>query len=251
MIRDDTNTHRSITSLARSNNIWIIIGSDDFDFHGTNAIFFNSSFLVSPRGELASTYRKRRLVIFGEYVPLVEWLPFIKYLTPISGSGFTAGEKPVAFELGEVGLRTSVLICFEDTFAHYAREHATEDIDFLVNITNDGWFGESAEQWQHAANAAFRAVENRLPLVRCSNNGITCWIDTSGAIRDLLVPGIRGRDDVYSAGFEVIDLPINSASTRAPTFYTRHGDWFGWACVIITAPIAMLIWVRRKCQPIM
>jgi apolipoprotein N-acyltransferase len=229
MVRDDRDTQLALANLARTNNVWIIIGSDDFDFHGTNAIYFNSSFLVSPRGELVTTYRKRRLVIFGEYVPLVDWLPFIKYFTPITG-GFTAGDKPVTFELGTNGPGTSVLICFEDTFPHYAREHATDDIDFLVNITNDGWFGDSAAQWQHAANAVFRAVENGLPLVRCSNNGITCWIDEHGAMRDV---GFNDFNDVYRAGFKIVSIPI--AAARASTFYNRYGDVFGWACVVITA----------------
>jgi apolipoprotein N-acyltransferase len=231
MVRNDRDTQLAITDLARTNHLWIIIGSDDFDFRGTNAIFFNSSFLVSPDGDLVSTYRKRRLVIFGEYVPLIDWLPFIKYLTPITG-GFTAGEKPVTFELGTHGPRTSVLICFEDTFPHYAREHATNDIDFLVNITNDGWFGESSAQWQHAANAAFRAVENGVPLVRCANNGVTCWIDSDGAMRDA---GFDNPQDVYRAGFKIVTVPFPSA--RTTTFYNRHGDVFGWTCVIIVAAV--------------
>ncbi len=227
MVRDDRATQLAISDLARTNHIWIIIGSDDFDFRGTNAIFFNSSFLVSPEGKFVSTYRKRRLVIFGEYVPLLDWLPFIKYLTPITG-GFTAGEEPVTFELGTNGPRTSVLICFEDTFPHYAREHATNDLDFLVNITNDGWFGESSAQWQQAACAAFRSVENGLPLVRCANNGITCWIDEHGAMRDV---GFDNPKDVYRAGVKLVNVPFGIARQR--TFYNRHGDVFGWACVLI------------------
>ena len=72
---------------------------------------------------------------------------------------------------------TSPLICFEDMFPHLARQAVRDDTDFLVNLTNDGWFGDSAEQWQHMASAVFRAVENGVPLVRCCNNGVTCWID--------------------------------------------------------------------------
>jgi apolipoprotein N-acyltransferase len=241
MVRDDRAIQLAITDLARTNNTWIIIGSDDFDLRGTNEVYFNSSFLVSPRGELVSTYRKRRLVIFGEYVPLVSYLPFIKYLTPITG-GFTAGEKPVTFELGTNGPRTSVLICFEDTFPHYAREHATNDLDFLVNITNDGWFGESSAQWQHAASAAFRAVENGVPLVRCSNNGITCWIDRDGAMRDV---GFDHPRDVYRAGFKIVQVPLPSAHEH--TFYNRYGDVFGWGCVGVAA-LGFVVARRSKRQ---
>lgn len=243
MVRDDEATARAIVDLARSNNVWLIIGSDDFDFRGTNTVFFNSSFLVSPHGEFVTTYRKRRLVIFGEYVPLLDWLPFIKYLTPITG-GFTAGERPVTFDLGELGVKTSVLICFEDVFPHYAREHATSDIDFLVNITNDGWFGESAAQWQQAASAAFRAVENGVPLVRCANNGLSCWIDRFGGMNDVFFDNSR---DVYGAGFKIVSVPIPSAETKAHrTFYNQHGDWFGWGCVGITCLVWSAHFSRRK-----
>ena len=232
MVRYDPDTQRAIAQLALSNHVWLIIGSDDSEMHGTNEIYFNSSFLVSPGGELISTYRKRRLVIFGEYVPLIDWLPFVKYLTPIT-SGFTAGERPVTFDLGELGLKTSVLICFEDVFPHYAREHAVEDIDFLVNITNDGWFGEGAAQWQHAASAAFRAVENGVPLVRCANNGVSCWIGRFGDMNNVFFDDAR---DVYRAGFKIVSVPIPSLEVKSRrTFYNRHGDWFGWCCFAFTS----------------
>ena len=237
MVRDVRNhpeTARAISELAVSNRVWLIIGSDDFDFRGTNAIFFNSSFLVSSRGEFVANYRKRRLVIFGEYVPLLDWLPFIKYLTPISG-GFASGERPVAFDLSDLGVKTSTLICFEDVFPHYAREHADGDIDFLVNITNDGWFGEGAAQWQQAASAVFRAVENGVPLVRCANNGLSCWMDRFGAMNNV---AFDDSPDVYRAGFKIVTVPLPSPETKARrTFYNLHGDVFGWGCVAVTAVI--------------
>ena len=242
-VRVDLGMQRAIARLAITNGVWFIIGSDDSDKRGTNEVYFNSSFLMTPRGELVSTYRKRRLVIFGEYVPLYRYIPFVKYLTPITG-GFTAGDKPVTFELGEVGVKTSVLICFEDTFPHYAREHVVDDVDFLVNITNDGWFGESAAHWQHAANAAFRSVENGLPLVRCSNNGVSCWIDRFGAFRDVFLDTAKRA---YGPGFQIIEVPI--AGSRKRTFYNRYGDVFGWSCVGITlAVMAFQIRLRRRAE---
>ena len=164
----------------------------------------------------------------------------MKYLTPISG-GFTAGEKPVTFDLGELRVKTSVLICFEDVFPHYAREHATEDVDFLVNITNDGWFGESAAHWQQAGSAVFRAVENGLPLVRCANNGISCWADRFGGLHDVYFDDSK---NVYQAGFKIVSIPMPTQEVKQRrTFYNRHGDWFGWVCVAITG--AALIARRR------
>jgi apolipoprotein N-acyltransferase len=247
MVRNDEPTARAITELARQHGTWFIVGSDDFELRGTNAVFFNSSFLVNPRGEFVSTYRKRRLVVFGEYVPLVDWLPFIKYLTPIDG-GFTAGERPVTFDLGELRAKTSVLICFEDVFPHYAREHATGEEDFLVNITNDGWFGESAAQWQQAACAAFRAVENGVPLVRCANNGLSCWVDRFGGMHNVVFDGATDASDVYRAGFKIVNVALPSPETKAArTFYNRHGDWFGWSCAGMAAvALGLRLWQRRR-----
>jgi len=122
-------------------------------------------------------------------------------------------------------VKTSPLICFEDMFPQLARRAVQGDTDFLVNLTNDGWFGQSAEQWQQMAAAVFRAVENGVPLVRCCNNGITCWIDAHGRVREIF------RDktgSVYGEGALTIDLPLEKHS---PTFYNRHGDWFGWGCL--------------------
>lgn len=265
MIRYDQSTLDAITAIAKSNRVWMILGSDDAEPSLTSrdpheADYFNCSFLISPDGTLMARYRKRNLVIFGEYIPLVRWLPFVKWFTPISG-GFTPGDSVVSFEF-EVHIhaspasdetltrersnnlppevlpvKTATLICFEDVFPHLARGYVTADTDFLVNLTNDGWFGESAEQWQHAASAVFRAVENGLPLLRCCNNGITCWVDAHGRLRQVF------RDatgSVYGAGFMTAGIPVLApGETRTPTFYHRHGDWFGWTCVGIAGVVLL------------
>jgi apolipoprotein N-acyltransferase len=235
MLRYDWDTYQAATNLVVAHHVWMILGSDDavprpgpdegqFDF-------YNSSFLVTPRGEIAGVYRKRRLVIFGEYIPLERWLPFMKYLTPVGGS-FAEGRAAVPFVMPDLRVKTSVLICFEDIFPNMDREYVQDDTDFLLNLTNNGWFGESAAQWQHAANAVFRAVENRIPLVRCANNGLTCWVDPYGGMHDVY---FANSTDIYRAGYKVADIPLlGSGHTRTLTFYTRHGDWLGWGCVALT-----------------
>ena len=244
MLRYDEPTAAAVAKLAREHQVWMIVGSDDAEPSKDPATpkgtdYFNSSFLVSPTGQLVGKYDKRRLVIFGEYVPLIRWLPFLKYFTPITG-GFTPGTQPVFFEMAAPHARVSVLICIEDAFPHQAREHVQDDTDFLVNLTNDGWFGTSAAQWQHAANAVFRAVENDVPLVRCTNNGLTCWIDRFGAMHEVY---FGDSPDIYAAGFKTAKIPLLSpGEKRAPTFYNRHGDWFGWSCVGVAA--VLLAWRR-------
>ncbi len=169
MLRYDPETYDAIAGLARRHHVWLIVGSDDAEprRHATNpedVDYFNASFLISPQGRIVERYIKRDLVIFGEYIPFRHWLPFLKYFTPIQG-GFTPGSKPIQFNLQGLDVQTSVLICFEDVFPQLARSDVTPQTDFLVNITNDGWFGEANAQWQHAATSVFRAVENNLPLV--------------------------------------------------------------------------------------
>lgn len=260
----DEASYTAITNLIRTHKIWMIFGADEVEQRpGANGSdeydYFNSAFLFNPAGQYVASYRKRHLVMFGEYIPLSRWLPFLRHFTPIQG-GFTPGKKPVKFvmdwwgertreprENGMVGssgasphqqIETSTLICFEDIFPELARDSVDEDTDFLLNLTNNGWFKESAAQWQHAATAIFRAIENGLPLLRCSNNGLTCWVDAHGRIRQIF------RDDarsVYGAGVLTAQIPLlELGQARASTFYHRHGDWFGWGCVGI-AVVALVV----------
>jgi apolipoprotein N-acyltransferase len=266
-LRFDEATQIAVTNLARSNDVWLILGSDDGALRpgGTTEAdvdYFNASFLVSPRGEVVAGYRKRHLVMFGEFIPFARWLPFVKWFTPITG-GFEPGTRVVPFRLERrapprhevdaaaaraeavlgAPIHTATLICFEDVFPHLVREYVEDDTDFLVNLTNDGWFGESAAQWQHAATAVFRAVENGVPLLRCCNNGLSCVVDKRGRIREVLRDANGG---VYGPGVLSVALPLRSAETRPlPTFYNRHGDWFGWGCVGL-AVLMVLARFRRS-----
>jgi apolipoprotein N-acyltransferase len=268
----DQTSFIAITNLVRTHHVWLIFNAEDYVWRsgtGTNNDYdaFNAAFLFNPDGRCAAIYHKQKLVIFGEYIPLGRWLPFIKWFTPITGS-FASGTNAVPFEMerraparldaketaqraGTVlgapdRVKTATLICFEDIFPQLAREYVQDDTDFLVNLTNDGWFGEGAAQWQQAAAAVFRAVENGVPLVRCSNNGLTCWADASGRLRNIF------RDktgSVYGVGAMTVDIPVGVQ--RETTFYNRHGDWFGWGCVGVTG-ILLVVKIsgqRRRHQP--
>ena len=251
----DEPTYQAINQFVRSNHVWLILNAEDVAIEPTATNYFNAAFLVGPDGRWhLPAYHKRRLVIFGEYVPLADWLPFLKYLTPVTG-GWTPGEKPIPFEMelerptlvrlnetnktadlrigAPVRAKTCPLICFEDTFSGAARDAAADDTDFLINLTNDGWFQESAEQRQHLANAVFRAVENGLPLLRCANNGVTGLIDRHGRL-ERIFRDARGSE--YGPGALTVDIPLRSPAAKpAPTFYHRHGDEFGWSCVAVAS----------------
>jgi len=258
----DDATYHAINQFVRSNQIWLVLNADDVALlpHATN--YFNAAFLIGPDGHWRQSYHKRQLVIFGEYVPLANRLPFLKWFTPITG-GWTPGDRAVQFEIRTaeadtsnpvitlIGtnetarpperriVKTSPLICFEDVFAKLGREAADDDTDFLINLTNDGWFGESSEQWQHAAAAVFRAVENNLPLIRCANNGVTCLIDSHGRVRQLFTDP---AGNIHGRGTMTVEIPL--AASRAPTYYHRHGDWFAWSCIGLTF-INLSGWFRR------
>jgi apolipoprotein N-acyltransferase len=247
LLRYDETTFESLTALARRHQVWLIVGSDDFErrLQATKpdeGDYYNSSFLISPDGKLRSGYRKRGLVIFGEYVPFTRWLPFLKWFTPIEG-GFTPGLGPGRFELTNLDTELCVLICFEDIFPHMARADRSAKTDLLINLTNDGWFGEGSAQWQHGVTGLFRAIENGLPLVRCTNTGLTCWIDQHGRLRDIFRDA---RGTIYGPGFLTADIPLPPAGTvHRGTFYSRNGDWFGWLCVSLT----LLLLARRLPAP--
>jgi apolipoprotein N-acyltransferase len=215
----------AVAKLVASHEVWLVACADTSDVSGPGMEEqdFNSSLLLSPAGTLEGVYHKRRLVIFGEYVPKL--LSFLKWVTPIDGA-FAPGTDAVQFHVRHPDAQISVLICFEDMFPEEAREHVAPETDFLVNLTNDGWFGDGAEPWQHAANAVFRAVENGVPLVRCTNNGLTCWADAQGRLREVFA----ADGDVYAAGFLAARIPLRAGGDRGGTFYNRHGDWFGWSC---------------------
>ena len=239
---------RTITNLVARHKVWMILGADDSEMRPNAAgpgdyDSYNAAFLFSPDGRYVATYRKQRLVIFGEYLPLGDMLPILRRILPIPGD-FTPGKGPVPFHLSEPSATIATVICFEDVFPHFVREHVDSDTDFLLNLTNDGWFGEGAAQWQQGATALFRAVENGVPLIRCTNNGLTCWIDERGRLRDWL-----GRVDgqVHAPGFLTIEVPLRVANgIRPPTFYRQHGDVFGWGCLGWTSLVAARGFFKRR-----
>jgi len=238
----DRDRFRAVSSrLGATPMPWVFSATDVEDVEGRE-VAYNAAFLVGTDGRVSGIYRKRRLVAFGEYVPLVRWLPFVRHLTPI-GEGFGAGVEAKRFEVGNSNGKVGAapVICFEDTFPHGVRDHAGGDVDFLLELTNDGWFGQSGAQWQHLANVVFRAVENDLPIVRCTNNGITCWVDSLGVVREVL--GETGNA-VYGEGFLTVQVPVGAGRTGT-TWYHSRGDVFGWGCVLYAALATTGVWRRR------
>ncbi|MCX8156577.1 MAG: apolipoprotein N-acyltransferase [Verrucomicrobiae bacterium] len=250
-LRYDSNLWAEVRGLAQASNVWMVIGSDDAEPGEDGRInYYNAAFLISPEGMIKERYAKRHLVMFGEYAPLARWLPFLKRLLPV-GDGFTPGREAVHFEwpltaAGGARVRAAMLICFEDVMAGLVRRSVHQDTDLMLNLTNDGWFRESAAQYQHAANAVFRAVETGRPLVRCTNNGRTCWVDALGRIREMQSFQRGDRPSIYAPGWHLVTVPLPPQSSTGLSLYHHYGDWWGWLCVGATA--GLLAWSFRQRQ---
>ena len=194
-----------------------------YNLHG------NGIYLKLPgQGTQEDSYTKQRLVPFGEYVPLGRLFPFLKKIVQVEEE-FQPGlaTTPIPLETKSQTVNFGPLVCYEDVFSFISREHAQAGADCLFVATNDGWYGQSGAAQQHAAHSVLRAVENRRPVIRCSNNGWTGWIDELGRIQAVLdVPdeGIHGKGEL------LMDVKIRPAFHGQHSFFTKHGDWFVLLC---------------------
>jgi apolipoprotein N-acyltransferase len=187
---------------------------------------YNSAFLVGPDATVRGRYDKIHLVPFGEYMPLRGMLFFLDKL--VYGIGdFRRGEDYTVMAIPQG--RFGVLICFEVIFPDLVRHFVDRGAQFLVNLTNDAWFGNSPASYQHLSMVVFRAIENRVPVVRAANTGISAVIDPTGRVLQQTDLFVRTR----------IQARITPAVGRVP-FYTRFGDVFAYACLLLTAQA--LVW---------
>ncbi|MDQ2936206.1 MAG: apolipoprotein N-acyltransferase [Acidobacteriota bacterium] len=226
----DNHLRERLASFAKTNNTSILLNSQEL---APNDGIYNSALLINQDGSLVAQYDKIRLLPFGEYVPLPQWLPGASLISAIVGD-FTPGTN---YQLMPVGrIRAGVFICIESAYPAVARRFTREGADVLINISNDGYLGPTAVMRQHLANAIFRAVENDRPLLSVTNTGITSFITPRGEAKDL------------TDGFKADVRTWNIARTqRAQTFYTVHGDLFAGGCAILSLLIFMLSFkVQRK-----
>jgi apolipoprotein N-acyltransferase len=252
-LRYDPESFALVTNLAALANAYLLTGTIDMTPYSSPPEAFNAAILVRPDGALVNIYHKLHLVPFGEYVPLRKILPFMKWLTPIQDS-FERGREFTVFALEgrasarpfdeaasrkrgppNESIRFGAVICFEDTVPELYRQFVRRGVDFMVNLTNDAWFKESPAAELHLANAIFRTVETRRPLVRATNNGVTCIVDEFGFVRERLEP--------FAARSAVWELPLSGRTDL--TFYAQHGDAFVALCAIVSG-VAAFWWLRRR-----
>ncbi len=220
---NDPRFREALSAMARDARIWTVAGaigtSAAAGSGGPTSPVFNSAVLADPQGDWTARYDKMHLVPFGEYLPFPEIFSFAGGLTREVGE-FQPGtsRRP----LDAAAQKFGVFICYESIFPDEVRRFADQGAQFFVNLSNDGWYGDSGAYAQHLNQTRMRAIENNRWLLSATDTGVTAAIDPWGRVV-ARVP--RKQRTVLVAPY---------ALTSVTTFYTRHGDWFAYACAIIS-----------------
>src|SRR5260370_3735496 len=227
----DRESYQFVMDLAASAECDILLVTIDEE----NGRVCNAALLVSDGGEQVQVYRKLHLVPFGEYVPGRHRVPLLARIVGDQVPGdFKQGKDHTVFELTNSDVKVAPLICFEDTIGELTRRfvlpgETNPGANLLVDITNDGWFLHSAGSHQHLANAIFRCLETRRPMVRAANTGVTCLVNEFGRVTQQL------QDDKGSTFTEgVLTCEVKVPIEHELTFYTRYGELFAKSCAVIT-----------------
>ena len=194
-----------------------------------------NSVLLFNEGEIVQTYRKQHLVPFTEYFPYEEQMPKVaKFLSSLDLHWWQEGNEAVVFEYDGVEFATP--ICFEDTFGKISSEFVKKGADFLLNTSNDFWSESVAAEVQHLQLAIFRAIENRVPMLRCTNSGVTCLVEPTGLIVDPM--------PYFTPGYEI--YTVNLDLDKNKTIYTMLSDYFAYLTIIASIAICIFRVVKIK-----
>lgn len=238
-------TRQSTTDLPEKNpwhvqrgfDIPVIFGTVTRDETGREPYPFNTAILLDGEGKIAGTYDKVYRLMFGEYAPLVDPKWYLEQVP--SASHIAQGKGAGVLQLGP--WRLGPFICYEDILPRFVRDAANQDVNAFVNLTNDAWFGKTAEPAQHLGLAVFRAVEHRKPMVRSVNTGVSVYIDPTGGAHDktrVTDPDVEGPQP--PDGFAV-DVPMMDPTSR--TLYGLTDEGFDALCVL---GVVAMLWRRRK-----
>jgi apolipoprotein N-acyltransferase len=242
-VLEDQETFDFVSQIASSNKVDLLLGAIDEEpgFGEEPDRVYNAALLFRPEGD-PQLYRKVHLVAFGEYVPFRHSFPLFAAIVGDQVPGdFDAGKEFTVFQLSNNRGKVAPLVCFEDTIGELTRQFTLRGADFFANVTNDGWFLRSAGSRQHLANAVFRCVENRRPMVRAANTGVTCFVNEFGRVTQIL-------RDYQGSIFEEGTLigEINIAAGPSLTFYSQHGELFAKACVALSLAIFFVRLLRAR-----
>jgi apolipoprotein N-acyltransferase len=242
----DPSMRKFVEQLSAQTKAAMIVGADAIESRsGSRDAYYNAAFAVDPQlGLQTAYYAKRRLVQFGEYIPLRPLFGWVGKFAPLGDDDFSPGtdSTPLVVPMEQGAAAFGVLICYEDLFPQLAREEVLSGADAIVVVTNDAWYGEGAAAFQHAAHSVLRAVETRRPVLRCGNAGWSGWIDEFGTLRKV----VRNEDgSIYFRGTAMAHVTRDQRWVGRNSFYVEHGDWFVAACACAAALGFALLWVLK------
>ncbi len=214
-------------NFTAKNNVQVLFNAAE---PSENNGYYNSAVLVNEEGKKIAQYDKMNLVPFGEYVPLPEPLAS---LVPSMVGNFEIGKEYDIVPLGEA--KAGIMICFESHFPTLSRQFALRGADVIVEMTNDGFLGNTPILRQHLANAVFRAVETNRPVLRVTNVGITAYINERGEVLEPSQP--------YTEETRVWAV---SKSDGSRTIYVKYGDWFAWLCSLVSLALLLVGFWKKK-----
>jgi apolipoprotein N-acyltransferase len=235
-IFQDDASYNFVMAFAERTKVDLLLGAIDQD--EKNA--YNAALLVTKGGKQTQLYHKVHLVPFGEYVPGRNWVPLLaRIIGDQVPADFDAGNAYTVFRLTNDKVQVAPLICFEDSIGELTRRFVLNGANLLVNVTNDGWFLRSAGAQQHLANAIFRCVETRRPMVRAANTGVTCFVNEFGRVSQTLLDesGSQFTDGVITG-----DVMVPTEGRL--TFYAQHGELFAECCAGISLFALIIATVR-------
>jgi apolipoprotein N-acyltransferase len=205
-----------------------LVGALTYEPRDPELQVFNSALLVAPDTRILGRYDKQQLLAFGEYIPLQRYVPFLRDISPTIGN-LTPGTGGLVTLPN--GVSIGALICYEDILPFLSRQAVRQGAQVLVNLTNDAWFGQTRAPYLHRSLAAFRAIENRVYLVRVTNTGLTSIIDA------------LGREPRALPIYQRNTLVHTIQPLQLSTVYTRYGDWFAQLCSVVA--LVLPWWYRH------
>jgi len=231
-LQEESELSQRVISAVKMGGVFLVTGSPAYRRSEAGLSYLNRAYLVKPEEGLSDYYDKVHLVPFGEYVPLKSVLSFVNRLVPAAGD-FESGASLSLLDLK--GLKAGTIICFEAIFPDISRKLIHNGADLLLNLTNDAWFGKTSAPYQHAAMARFRAIENRVPLLRAANTGFSMIVEATG---EIIAAG-----DIFTE--EIIEGEVAIGSYEK-SFYTRFGDIFIFILIIFAILRVSCLMIRNR-----
>ena len=227
VLEEEPGYYERVSSFTQKINTPLLLGA----VTKKDKLYYNSAILIAAAGQTLTQYNKLHLVPFGEYIPLKRALPFLETIVPIGD--ITAGKEYIIFETPNSKPQTpnyfAVLICFEDLFPGLSRKFVQKGARFLVNITNDAWYKKTSAPYQHLMASVFRAIENRVFLMRSANTGVSGFIAPTGKIVSLVQD--KYKRNIFIDGYDSQELIFPKKKNFS--FYTRYGDVFILFCLAL------------------